>query len=59
MALDGGMKRTLLAEKHCSEERERGSEGKGRGEEGRGRGWRGDRDRDGDWTGWDDGTGRG
>lgn len=55
------MKRTLLAEQYCSEERERGVRGRGgeRGErEGMGRGGEeGDRGRD--WTGWDDGTGRG
>lgn len=51
MALDGGMKRTLLAEKHCSEERERGV--RGRGGERRGEGG------DGEGTGTGTGTGTG
>lgn len=65
MALNGGMKRTLLAEKYCSEERERGV--RGREEERRGEGGDGDRDKDGTGTEWgldgmgrwDDGTRRG
>lgn len=71
MALNGGMKRTLLAEKYCSEERERGvrgreeerrgegGDGEGRGGEGTGIGMGTVQGRNGDWTRWDDGTQRG